>query len=257
MPTEVNGAIAVNTPVVVSAGYEWTQITPVVTTQEFSEDWTRENGAMVARASLEWVIAKDRLALLEPLWSLGRMRCLVQHRDQNGTTKLMGTKDEPALVLVTELVHGNGPGQGKNQYLLRATVTRRTKCPFYLPASIPQPPPVPPECPSLAMLLASTPATTINGMLSSAQQAWFATYYSGAPPCPGLADLLAGVPGENLLVLLTPEQVAALNGAIGDDLSDIDGGWPDTVYGNEVDPGGEPEPADYEVTDYSPLDYAA
>ncbi len=255
MPAETNGAIPVDTPVVLAAGYQWTEITPTVATQDFSEDWTRENGARKAHASLEWEVAKDRLQLLEPLWSLGRMRCLVQHRDANGATKLMGTKAEPALVVVTEITHGTRPGQGKNRYLLRASVSRGTKCPVYLPASVPQAPPVPPGCPTLGQLVPAAPASTINALLTPAQQLWFAQYYGMPAPCPGLAELLAQVPGDQLLSYLTGEQVAALTEQLGSDIDFIDGGEPGSTYADDVDPGDEPTVADFEAADFSPNDY--
>lgn len=213
MPAEVAGTIPASTPVVLNTGYQWTWISPTATTQEFAEDWRRENGARVSRASLEFVVAKDRLELIEPLWDLGRMRCLVLHHDANGTTKLMGTKDEPALVTVTDLQHGNAPGQGKNQYVLRVVSTSRRKCPFYLADATPVPPP--PGCPDLATLISQSLAADINALLTPAQVDWFQEQYADQTPCPTLAELLAPATPLSILLSLSGEQMDGIIQLIG------------------------------------------
>jgi hypothetical protein len=129
VPTEYYGSIA--SAITLLSG-DWTLVEPTWYTQDFSERWERPMGAQRAVATLEALIPKDRVALLFDLWHLHGDRYLVLHHDQNGTMKLMGTKEEPAIVVIEDLQHGGDPRGAQNQYVLRATVSRRTACPFYL-----------------------------------------------------------------------------------------------------------------------------
>ncbi len=110
----------------------WTLIEPTRFTQQFSEAWTRIMGAQMADASVAAVIPKDRVSLLWNLWHLHGDRYLVLVHDHNGTIKLMGTKEEPAIVRIEELTHGRDPRGDRNQYQLVCEVSRRSACPFYL-----------------------------------------------------------------------------------------------------------------------------
>lgn len=110
----------------------WTLIEPTRFTQEFSESWERPMGAQMAVARVAGVIPKDRVSLLWNLWHLHGDRYLVLVHDHNGTIKLMGTKEEPAIVRIEELTHGRDPRGDRNQYVLTAEVSRRSACPFYL-----------------------------------------------------------------------------------------------------------------------------
>lgn len=130
VPPEYYGSIA--SPITLLSG-SWTLVEPTRLTQEFAEAWQRPNGAQLAVASVAAVIPKDRVSLLHDLWHLHGDRYLVLVHDQNGTIKLMGTKQEPAIVRIEELTHGRDPRGDRNQYQLICTVSRRTACPFYLP----------------------------------------------------------------------------------------------------------------------------
>ena len=129
VPPEYYGSIA--SAITLLSG-NWTLVEPTRLTQEFAEAWQRPNGAQLAVASVAAVIPKDRVSLLHDLWHLHGDRYLVLVHDQNGTIKLMGTKEEPAIVRIEELTHGRDPRGDRNQYQLICTVSRRTACPFYL-----------------------------------------------------------------------------------------------------------------------------
>jgi hypothetical protein len=129
VPPEYYGSIA--SAITLLSG-SWTLVEPTRLTQEFAEAWQRPNGAQLAVASVAAVIPKDRVSLLHDLWHLHGDRYLVLVHDQNGTIKLMGTKQEPAIVRIEELTHGRDPRGDRNQYQLICTVSRRTACPFYL-----------------------------------------------------------------------------------------------------------------------------
>lgn len=256
MPPEVNGAIPPSTPIGLALGYQWTTIVPTRTTQQFAEDWTAQGGARVSRASLEFILPKDRVELIAPLWELRRLRCLVLHFDGNGTVKLMGTKDEPALVTVTDLEHGSGPGQGANQYALRATCTRRRMCPFYLANPLTVVPP--PGCPTLAQLVPGALPADLLGMLTGEQADWFTAHYGSAgTPCPTLAQLLATATGPDLWNAITTEQATYIANQV---IAIIDGGTEEENEGPPVDGGGDDDPPDddleFSALDFSPADFA-
>lgn len=216
MPAEVSGTIPIGTPIVLATGYSWTVITPTRATQVFGEDWTPLNGARMSRASLEWVISKDRAQLLAQLWELRRMRCLVIHYDENGSAKLMGTQAEPAIVTVTELQHGNGPGQGENKYVLRASSVRGRMCPFYLPTTTGVVPLPPPGCPPMSYLIANAIPADILAAFTHEQLAYFTEYFNAAVPCPTLAELVGTSTVAQILSTLSGEQQAEVLNILGE-----------------------------------------
>jgi hypothetical protein len=251
MPDEVGGTIPASTPIVPLTGYQWSTVIPTRTTQVFKEDWRTQNGARVSRASLEFVIPKDRAELLGPLWELRRQRSLVLHHDGNGNVKLMGTKAEPAMVTVTELQHGNGPGQGSNQYLLRATSARRKMCPFYL--ADPSVVVVPPGCPTLQQLMNQSLPADLFALLTSAQAAWFAEHYADATICPTLAQLLAITSNADLFAAISQAQAEYIAAQL---IGTIDGNGDEDVVDGGGDETPPPDTGQYNPAEYSPTDYA-
>lgn len=253
MPDEVGGTIPASTPVVPLLGYQWSTIVPTRATQVFREDWRTQNGARVSRASLEFVISKDRAELLGPLWDLRRQRSLVLHHDGNGNVKLMGTKTEPAMVTVTELQHGTGPGQGSNQYLLRATSVRRRMCPFYL--ADPSVTVIPPGCPSLSELMSQALPADLLSLMSPAQVSWFEEYFANTIPCPSLAELIALATGTEIFSALSNEQAEDIANLA---IQIIDGGDSTEDNGPPIDPGDDDDPPtnpEYDATEYDPSEY--
>lgn len=163
MPDEVRGTVP--TDITLVEGAAWITLQPTLWTQEFRDEWVTVGGAQHSRALLELVVPKDREELLYGLWQLHGGRFVAIHYDRNKTAKLIGTKDEPAMVRMVRLEHGQRPGAGRNQYLLQVSVSRRTPCPFYLGT----PPEIiePTEC-NLVEMLSTTPASTIATALESA-----------------------------------------------------------------------------------------
>jgi hypothetical protein len=164
VPPETQSRIDTEIPLI---GASWVSITGTRWTHEFEEVWDRSSGTVVAKASVAMEVPKDELLKLEQFWSMGRGRFLVLNFDRNGTVKLMGTKDEPAMVTIQRLGHGARYGD-PNAYELRVTCTRGTKCPFYLPP-IPEVPP-PPWCPSLYTMLSVQTGGYVWGLLSDVQR---------------------------------------------------------------------------------------
>lgn len=129
VPPEIQGTIA--TEVTLSSG-SWIDVLPTHFTQQFAEEWQLRGGDQVARAEVRAVIPKDRALLLHGLWGSKYHRYLVLHHDRNGTMKLMGRPEQPAMVRIVQLDHGADPRRDRNQYELQVVVTRRSPCPFYL-----------------------------------------------------------------------------------------------------------------------------
>lgn len=131
VPQERYGVV--ETAITLTGDGFWVRIDPTRFTQDFSEKWDMDKGARVARATLECMVPKDRVALLHDLYQLGAGRYVVLHHDLNGNTKLIGTKREPAMVRVQLVEHGRGGRSNEpNQYRMRIEVARATMCPFYL-----------------------------------------------------------------------------------------------------------------------------
>lgn len=131
VPQERYGVV--ETAITLTGDGFWVRIDPTRFTQDFSEKWDMDKGARVARATLECMVPKDRVALLHDLYALGAGRYVVLHHDLNGTTKLIGTKREPAMVRVQLVEHGRGGRANEpNQYRMRIEVARSAMCPFYL-----------------------------------------------------------------------------------------------------------------------------
>jgi len=165
VPAEVRGTIA--TAITLTGGSQWVTIEPTRFTQAFTESWVQDQGARVARAVLEYVVPKDRVALLDELYELGVGRYLVLHWDMNGTCKLLGTKKEPCMVRVEQLEHGRGVKAGdSNQYKLRIDMTRRRMCPFYL-ADPPEADPT--ACATLEELMAVQSGDYLLALMTDAQ----------------------------------------------------------------------------------------
>lgn len=142
----------VEDPIVLANGGAWVRVDPTRFTQDFGEKWELKNGARMATATLECDVPKDRVALLYDLYQLGIGRYLVLHHDLNGTTKLLGTKDEPATVRVYQLDHGRGGRANEgNTYRMRIELARSTMCPFY--GEAPPPSQVPGECLPVTVLI--------------------------------------------------------------------------------------------------------
>lgn len=130
MPEEVRGTIADAIPLIADA--VWRTVEPTRFTQEFHDEWQDVGGDQASVARLRCVLPKDRVALLFPLWELKPLRYVVLHHDMNGTMKVMGTKDEPAMIRVLGPYHGSDPLRDRNQYEVEVTVSRALPCPFYL-----------------------------------------------------------------------------------------------------------------------------
>lgn len=137
-PAEIRGTLP--TEIVPKTGKAFTTIIPTRFTQQFREAWVMVNGDQFAQASLAFNLPKDRPELLDGLWKLKTGRYVVLHHDLNGTIRVMGTKDEPAMVRVQQVDHGGDPRRQGNRYMASVEVSRRTECPFYLAT-----PPVPVE----------------------------------------------------------------------------------------------------------------
>lgn len=226
----------------------WETILPTVYTQEYQESWTYENGAPVCQVSLACNIPKDRALLLQSLWDLSSTRFVALNYDRNGTVKVIGTKAEPAQVRITALTHGAKAGD-RNTYQLQITCMRSEQSPFYTGG-------LPPD---------GLPGVCAPVTVYSAAGVYLGSIPAGGiyqiPPdgtaCPTITELLAGLTMNQLLALLTDDQVIALGSLLNSDIDVIDGGWPDSTYGNTVDPDDvpPPDPQDYEADDYESADY--
>jgi hypothetical protein len=207
-PQEVRGTLP--TAIVLREGKEWTTINPRKWTQAFRESWETRDGDQFSVATLAFELAKDRSALLHGLWTLKPGRYVVLHHDLNGTVKVLGTLDEPAVVRVRALQHGGDPRREGNKYVALVEVSRRTECPFYL-ATPPQPG-VPGDCPSLAVQIAAVDWATIEALLSSGQLA--AAVASLCDSCPTLAVLIAAESWATIEGLLSSGQLSAAQASI-------------------------------------------
>jgi len=226
----------------------WETILPTVYTQEYQESWGYDNGARVCQVSLVCNIPKDRALLLQSLWDLSTTRFVGLNYDRNGTVKVIGTKAEPAQVRITALTHGAKAGD-RNTYQLQVTCTRSEQSPFYLGS-------LPPS---------GTPGACAPVSLYDANGNYMGIIPSGAvyqlPACPSPLDAfpeyIASLTASQIIALLTTEQLLALNALLNTDIDVIDGGWPDSTYGNTVDPDDvpPPDPEDYEADDYESDDY--
>ncbi|HRH68810.1 MAG TPA: hypothetical protein PLB89_04815 [Flavobacteriales bacterium] len=208
-PNEVNGTLAEIT--LTETGY-WREIKGTQWTQAFAEAWEVLGGSQVSRASCALLLPKDRPLLLDGLWRMKAIRCVVLHHDMNGTIKVMGTKEEPAMVRVVKLEHGTVPGASgsRNSYALVVEVTRRRMCPFYEA----DPPAVgaPGSCPTLATQISEASWATIEGLLSGPQ---LAAAEASLCDCETLAELLEPETGAAIWALLSPTQQAQVLTAAG------------------------------------------
>jgi|GEM_PF-2099864 hypothetical protein len=199
-PEEVRGTLPSAIDLIDDA--VWTTIYPTRWTQDFSEGWVKVNGANCSKASLTCVVPKDRAAIFYGLWQLHRGRFVVLHHDLNKTVKVLGTKDEPAMVNVVELSHGSKPGSDRNHYELQVTVTRSSPCPFYL-SNAPVPG-VPDDCPTLQQQLVGQSWATLADILSHTQ-------LSDAQDdlCQTLGELISGTTWPTIEALLSTPQLNA------------------------------------------------
>lgn len=188
----------VETAVVLAGAGTWSEVLPTRWTQDFKEDWVVKDGLRSAVASLEFIVPKDRVILLDDLWQAGFGRYIVLHYDLNGTIKILGTKKEPAMVRVEQIAHGTQIGKDRNQYKLLVEWNVRRPVPFYLA----EPPvaDVPATCETLEELIYQSTGPTIWGYMSYLQR----------------VGALEAVDGDELwAVMSTAQQTAAVNSETG------------------------------------------
>lgn len=200
----------VATTVTLVAGAAWRRVNLPPPGAEFQEKPDLVKGVLVAKGSLPMPLAKDQLALLAPLYSSATRRWLLVATTYNGDQLLLGTKEEPCQLVLRERTVGDEEAR-KNGYELAALVTRREPVPFYL--GTPPEDIVPEDCPTFGQLLGDEDGADVyNAMTPEQRDQWLAAY--------GLATI-----------------------------TEIDGGAPDTDFGDEVDGGGgDPPPPENEFS---------
>lgn len=209
MPDELDGNV--DGDVVLKAGKSWSRIYLDTEGGLFTEAWRMVNGAQLSDATINGVIAKDKLALMPLLWRLKGKRYLVRMETKNKDALLMGRPETGATALVTTRTSGENPDSDRNEYRVVFSLTRRMPVPFH-DGVVPEPDPGGGECPTLGELLAPEDWAAIAALLSEGQLDDAAADICAV--CETLAELMAPRTWAELEALLDTTQRNAARATI-------------------------------------------
>lgn len=108
----------------------WEQIIYIPGTADHTEDRSDGPDGNVYQQRITCIINKDALALGQALFTYQNREIIAAITDHNGTTRVIGTLNEPAR-LTYNLVKDKSLAGGTNAYTLTITATTTEPAPYY------------------------------------------------------------------------------------------------------------------------------